>query len=43
MIGNFEFFLDDIIGEGFSSTVYKGNTIGKDDIYAIKVIDMKKI
>jgi len=42
-IGNYEFLLTDVIGEGFSSVVYKGKSSTKGEICAIKVIDMRKI
>lgn len=43
MIGDYEFFLNDIIGTGFSSIVYLGKHISNDIPLAVKVIDMNKI
>jgi serine/threonine-protein kinase ULK/ATG1 len=42
-VGEYKYREQDILGEGYSSKVYKGTSIHKfDEKYAIKVIDIKK-
>ena len=45
IIGQYEFFLSDKIGSGFSATVYLGKYINSniETKLAVKVIDMNKI
>lgn len=42
-IEHYSYFLSDVIGKGFSSTVYKGKNKDSGVSVAIKVIDLRKL
>jgi serine/threonine protein kinase len=42
-VGNYKFSIEDVLGKGYSSKVYKGVEVGKEHKkYAIKAVDLKK-
>lgn len=42
-MGNYKFCIEEVLGKGYSSKVYKGVEIGKEHKkYAIKAVDLKK-
>ena len=43
LIEHYSYCIPDVIGSGYSSTVYKGKDENTGDFVAIKVIDMKKL
>ena len=43
IIGDYEFMIQDVLGKGYSSTVYLGKKVSTQEQVAIKVINMKEI